>query len=304
MVNSSIGGHTRPTLVVVGAATRDIDASDPRGWRLGGTVTYSSLVAARLGLDVRALVGVDREAATAHDLDILRSAGVEVELVPLEHGPVFHNRQTETGRQQHAMDVSDQLPVDALPTAWRSPTAALLGPVAAELGPEWAGAFGQPVLFALAAQGVVRLLTVGAPVEAMSLHRGPLIERADVILISAEDILAGSEPLRELLRPGQALLVTNGESGAVAIRRDASGISGRHAPSLPPRQVVDTTGAGDTFLAAWLAARLLTGMDDWRALAVASAVASLSVERGTLDETPTLADLCEVLVRQRDRHLD
>ena len=30
-----------PTLVVVGAATRDIDAADPRGWKLGGGVTYA-----------------------------------------------------------------------------------------------------------------------------------------------------------------------------------------------------------------------------------------------------------------------
>ena len=46
MADSSIGAADRPTLVVVGAATRDIAADDPRGWKLGGGVTYSALAAA------------------------------------------------------------------------------------------------------------------------------------------------------------------------------------------------------------------------------------------------------------------
>ncbi|MEX2548533.1 MAG: hypothetical protein WD830_12225, partial [Chloroflexota bacterium] len=75
-----------PALVVVGAATRDLDASDPRGWRLGGTVTYSSMAAARLGARVMALIGVDAESATAAEIDVLRAAGVEVELVRLARG--------------------------------------------------------------------------------------------------------------------------------------------------------------------------------------------------------------------------
>ena len=48
-----------PEVVVVGAASRDVAADDPRGWRLGGGVTYSALTTARLGLRTAALVGVD-----------------------------------------------------------------------------------------------------------------------------------------------------------------------------------------------------------------------------------------------------
>jgi len=304
VVEPSIGSPAGRTLVVVGAASRDIDATDSRGWRLGGTVTYASLTAARLGLHVRALMGVDSQAAHAHELDVLRSAGVELHLVPLAHGPAFDNRQSPTGRQQHVLSPSDQLPFDALPGAWRSPTAALLGPVAGELGTEWAAAFDRPVLVALAAQGLLRRLKAGAPVEPLPLRRSELTERAYAMFISAEDVAAGSQPLRELLRAGQTLIVTDGESGAMSIRCDASGISGRYVPPLLRRPAIDTTGAGDTFLAAWLAARLLTGRDDWRTLTVAAAMASLSVGRHTLEDAPTLADLCEVLVRLRDRHLD
>ncbi len=66
---------SRPTVLVVGAATRDIDDSDPRGWRLGGGVSYASMAAARMGAEVRALIGVEAEAANAWELDVLRAAG-------------------------------------------------------------------------------------------------------------------------------------------------------------------------------------------------------------------------------------
>ena len=65
-----------PDIVVVGAASRDRVEDDPRGWRLGGAVSYAALAIARLGLRVGALVGADAEAATARELDLLREAGL------------------------------------------------------------------------------------------------------------------------------------------------------------------------------------------------------------------------------------
>ena len=289
-----------PALVVVGAATRDLDASDPRGWRLGGTVTYSSMAAARLGARVVALVGVDAEAATAAEIDILRAAGVEVELVRLARGPVFDNQQTPSGRVQVAQSVSDAIPVEALPPAWRRPAAVLLGPVAGELSDGWADAFPASAFVALAVQGLVRSLSPGKPVLSLPLRRGALIERANAMLISAEDVGAGAPPLSELLHPGQQLVVTHGDRGALHIRSQQTGLRARYMPPLPRRTATDTTGAGDTFLAAWLAARLLSGADDWRALAVAAAMASLSVERTKLEDTPTVAEVCRALVTLRD----
>jgi len=94
--------HEVPTAVVVGAACRDIAADDRRGWRLGGGVTYSALTIARLGLRTAALVGADSEAATATELDLLRQAGVDVRVVPLERGPIFENLETPEGRIQMA----------------------------------------------------------------------------------------------------------------------------------------------------------------------------------------------------------
>ena len=173
----------RPTLLVVGAASRDLDAADPRGWRLGGTVSYASIAAAHLGLRVRALIGVDDEASRAHELDVIRSAGVEVELLRLEHGPVFDNRQTAQGRIQQAIQPSDRIPADALPQDWRHADGALLGPVADELGDDWSShaVIPTPTVVALSWQGLLRKLAPGKPVGHLPLRRTTLVARADML---------------------------------------------------------------------------------------------------------------------------
>ena len=57
------GRDSAPGIVVLGAAARDIVSDDPRGWRLGGGVSYSALTTALLGVPTGALVGVDELAA-------------------------------------------------------------------------------------------------------------------------------------------------------------------------------------------------------------------------------------------------
>ena len=78
----------------VGSASRDVTADDPRGWRLGGGVTYAALTTARLGLRTAALIGVDEAGAVADELDLLRAAGVELVLERLAEAPIFDNRET------------------------------------------------------------------------------------------------------------------------------------------------------------------------------------------------------------------
>jgi sugar/nucleoside kinase (ribokinase family) len=291
-----------PTVVVVGAATRDLDAADRRGWKLGGGVTYSAIAAARLGVRVRALIGVDDVAATADELQVLRDAGVEVELVKLATGPVFDNRRIPGGRQQIAHSPSDELPPSALPDGWRAPEGVLLAAVAAELGPGWANAFAPTSIVTLAAQGLVRRLHAGQEVVRLAFEPGPLVRRADAIALSREDVAVGAPPIAGFLRPGQRLLVTHGKRGSLALTRTEDGLSGRFTPPLPLRKAIDPTGAGDTFVATWLATRLLVG-DGWRPLVVASVMSSLVVERTSLKDTPTSRDLCEALITLRNSRL-
>lgn len=311
MADSSIGtAHSkspegRPELLIVGAASRDMDPRDTRGWRLGGTVSYAALAAARLGANVHALVGADAQAADADELDVIRAAGASVVIAPLAHGPVFENRQIGGARQQIVRGISDPVPPDALPKDWRDATAVLVGPVAGELGDEWLSVIPEGALVALAWQGMLRHLAIDQPVTPKQLEATPLVRRADVLFVSAEDIVAGGPALDELVHDGQELFVTAGAHGALSIRIAAGGArTVRFLPPLPRRDPVDATGAGDTFLAAYVAARLaaprLVGTrGEWRLAAIAAATASLNTVAPTLAGVPTLRDVCVAVLKPR-----
>ena len=295
-------GGSRPELLVVGAATRDLAGTEQRGWRLGGTVSYAALAAARLGLRVRALIGLDTVTRDAHELDLLRESGVEIAPVDLKSGPIFENVQTADRRAQVAHGVSSPIPATALPAGWRDCRAVLLGPVAGELGAEWASVFDRTAFVALAWQGLLRAVVAGAPVATLPLRRSALVARADALLVSAEDIAGRGAALRALISDGQELFVTHGGHGALHLRRVQDRIAGRYVPPRPRRNAVDTTGAGDVFLAAYVAARLsvpqLRGTDEeWRWDAVAAAAASLNVSARHLAGVPALRELCTAFVR-------
>ncbi len=131
--------------------------------------------------------------------------------------------------------------------------------------------------------------------------------RADVLALSAEDATVDSPPLRDLLRDGQRLLLTHGEYGSAELWLSEGQFHGHLMPPLPRREPIDTTGAGDVFFASWIVARSLhpdlAAPGDARPLAAASAMASLSLTISSLVDLPDRRDLCDVLIKLRDRQL-
>ena len=295
----------RPTILVVGSATRDVDARDRRGWRLGGAVTYAALATARLGMPCRVLIGVDKESASAHELGLLLAAGCEIEYARLRNGPVFDNQEDATGRHQIAHSVSDRIPLSEIPRRWRDTQAVLLAPVADELGPRWATAVPASAIVGLGWQGVLRRLTPGQRVRRVKPRSNALFRRAELAVVSAEDFRhgAGRALLRRLLpRPGQQLLVSNGAHPLLHLQRTDGGFTGRVLPADRAERVADTTGAGDTLMAAWFASFVATraaglSVDPSRLVRFAMAAATAKVEAGGLADMPDLRALCDRLLK-------
>lgn len=243
-------------IVHVGSASRDLTADDPRGWRLGGGVSYAALTTARLGLRTAAVVGVDREAARASELDLLRDARVELMLVALDQGPVFRNREMATGRTQTCVAPGHSLLLPTLPASWRDVRAWSLVPVAGELGDAWASAMPAHAFLSLGWQGLLRDLVAGREVIRRAPTRSPLLDRADLIGVSRHDLEPGTvlAGLLRLLRPGADLVVTDGPAGGRLARLGRDGRARtRPYAAVAPNRVVDPTGAGDVFLAALIA---------------------------------------------------
>jgi sugar/nucleoside kinase (ribokinase family) len=243
----------------VGSASRDLTPEDPRGWRLGGGVTYAALTTARLGLRTGAVIGVDGPAAEARELDDLRVAGVDLLLVHLAEGPVFENIERPTGRIQECIAPGVPIVPPALPESWSAARAWSIVPVAGEIGPEWSAAVPPTAVLALGWQGFLRHLTAGRRVAPRPPEPNPLLSRADLVGVSHHDVDPAT-PIADLtrfLRDGAHLLITRGHQGGLLVEvqdgRPAAVL--RYRPTHTDREL-DATGAGDTFLAALLSTAL------------------------------------------------
>lgn len=292
---------TAPDIVVVGAAARDVTHDDPRGWRLGGGVTYCGMALARLGLRTGLVIGVDPLAADATELEMLRAAGAEVVAVPLRAGPVFHNEERPSGRVQRCLSTSEPVPVEALPASWRDAAAWVLAPVAAEVPDAWAFAPRPDACVALGWQGMLRHLFPGERVWPIEPGPSPLLHRADLVAVSRYDLPHGLRlsDVASWLGDHCEVLFTAGLAGGLLLELARGRLVGaRRYPAIPAQAEVDPTGAGDTMLAGVVAARVAGGPEATRSgrdLLLGARAASLLVERPGLDSVPYLAAVRERL---------
>jgi sugar/nucleoside kinase (ribokinase family) len=286
----------RPDIEVVhvGSASRDISRTDPRGWRLGGGVTFSALTTARLGLRTAAFIGADPTTATASELEILRDAGVRIRIIPVDEGPAFENRETPQGRVQVCHSVGRPLAIPPIDPEWAAASGWSLAPVAGEIPDGWAAVVPPRAFTAVGWQGLLRDLRAGRPVGRRPPGPSALLRRADLVGVSRHDVPSGSDDARlaAFLKPGSDLLVTEGDAGGRLVRVGEEGPRRieRYRPIAAAQ--VDPTGAGDTFLAALLVSILEAGAADGDLttggpdLRFAAAAASLVVEGIGLEAVP------------------
>ena len=243
MIPARSGACRRP-VVVVGAASRDLADDDPRGWRLGGGVSYSALTTARLGLPTAAIVGVDADAAV----------GVRARPPPRgrRRRPPRPARARPGLRQHRAAGgppPAVRRPLGPGPgrgRARRRGGAApgwILAPVAAELPPAWADVPSDEALVAVGWQGLLRELVAGEPVRHMraaARTRSSAGRTSSGCRATTSTAAIPLADLYALLRRGASLAVTQGDHGGLVVHgahgdHDAA-LELRHYPAVPSRR--------------------------------------------------------------------
>lgn len=254
-----------PRLLAVGHVTWDLLQGRTV---LGGSVTYATATARRLGWEAGALTSAGADFDPARDLP-----GVAAFASPSPHTTRFVNDYGPGGVRRQVLSArAGAIETGRVPAAWRAPEALLLGGVAGEIPPGAALGFGAGLVGA-GAQGWLRDVDEEGVVHPTD-WRDPAGDLAGVhvLFLSEHDLPDAAARARDLLRYVPIVALTRGWRGLVLHTRDAA----EEIPTLP-RQETDPTGAGDVFAAAFLVRYQETG-DPSAAGAFAACAASCAVE--------------------------
>ena len=250
-----------PRFLVVGHVVQDVV---PGGWRLGGTAAYAGLMAFRLGMEVAIVTS-----ATCLPSEL---EGLDVHIVPSPLNTRFRNIYEGGTRRQVVESLARPISARHIPPKFKSAEVVLLGPVMGEVSPRLARLFPSSIVGGCL-QGWLRRLGPGGEVG----RRRPPQNLAPfkAVFLSDEDLdpWEGRTILHRWAAQVPIVAYTRGERGAEV----AWNGHWRHIGAFPAR-VVDPTGAGDVFAAAFLVA-LYEGTDPFEAARFASAAASLVVEQ-------------------------
>ncbi len=267
--------------LLVGHITKDVF---PGGSRLGGTVTYSALMAQALGLRVGIVTAI------SEDVSLSSFSGIPVINYPTTLTTTFENIQTSTGRQQVIHEVAPTITLNQIPEYWLSASIVHLAPVAQEVEPTLVRNF--PTAFiGVTPQGWLRTWNSSGKVSYSEWPEASFVlDRSGAAVISVDDIQADEERIEELATYCPVLAVTEGKTGT---RLYWNGDVRRFRP--PEADEVDSTGAGDIFAATFFI-RLFTTRDPWEAARFATMIAAQSVSRPGLDAIPSKDEIDRCLV--------
>ena len=257
--------------LAIGHIARDLT---PEGVRLGGTATYAALTARALGLRAGLLT------ATAADTDLSPLNGVGIHRQPSPFSTTFENHYGPQGRTQFLRARAATLNDFDIPPDWQAASIVHLAPIAREVPPHMPARF-PGAFIGLTPQGWLRQWDDHGRVSPAPWEDADsLLAAASAVVISIEDVAGDWELAEGWAARAAVLAVTAGERGATVFARG----SRRHIPA-PVERVVDATGAGDIFAAAFFV-RLWQTADPWDAARFAVALASDSVTRVGIEGVP------------------
>lgn len=249
--------------LTIGHVCRDVV---PGGYVIGGAATYTASVARVLGCRVGIVTSAAEAEAWGDDL-----AGIAVHNVNAVATTVFENVYTPAGRIQTIHAVAGNLSTGDIPPLWTRAPVAFIGPIANEIDPALIKIFSNS-LVGVGPQGWMRRWDDHGHVYQVDWESAAeVLPMATVTFLSRED-LPNLQRIEDYARLSRILVITDGPNGCDVYSRNEV----RHFPA-PTVIAVDTTGAGDTFAAAYLIRLYQTDGNCWDAADFANRVAACSV---------------------------
>lgn len=262
--------------LVIGHVTADLTDSGPA---LGGTVTFSGLTAAAMGMKTGIVTAFNP------DLDTSSLAPLWVRNIGSLETTTFKNISDGVHRTQFLYEKARPIKAEDIPGFSNSPEIVHLGPVANEVDPEILAAFPHS-LKCLTPQGWFRDTDADNHVIPKTWEESEYaLGLADAAVISVEDVQYDEEIISKMASEIPVFVVTENYRGArVYWHNDARFIK------APKVKLVDDTGAGDIFATAFFY-RFWSTRDPWEAGRFAVQIASASVSRPRLESIPTPAEI-------------
>ena len=239
-----------------------------RAWHtVGGTSAGKALHLAALGVQVRLCSPLGADDAGGRVRDALATAGVTIEAIASDRTERHVNLMTDGGgRVSLYVSVPSPPADDDLDAAAAVVAAADVAVIdLSELG------------LLLLERDEVRQTPLWVDLhdfDGSSAFHQPFLRAADTVFMNDDRTDDPWELMRSCLARGPRLAVcTRGAAGAVALEADGT----RHEVAAVPADVVDTNGAGDAFMAGFLAASL-QGASVAESLKAAAVQARVAIE--------------------------
>ena len=268
--------------LVLGHLTKDIQ---PNGYKLGGTVSYSSLTAKAFGLNVGVYT------ACSEDLVIDTLEGIQVIRQPSPHTTTFENLYTAQGRSQFLHERAEDLNNSHLPEAWKKAGIIHFGPVSNEIKPELVDDF-PGSLIGLTPQGWLRSWDTNKKIFPSAwTNSDEFLHKSDMMVISMEDIQYNERIIDEWVDKVSIIVLTRSNHGASLFWNGKV----EHLPAIEVDEV-DPTGAGDIFAASFFIHYQQT-RDPVSAAWLANQIAALSVTRSGLNSIPDQLEINQIKKR-------
>ena len=234
---------------------------------LGGTTSYASFFARKMNLQTAILTSFGSDFEFQN-----RFQNISLHSIPSDKTTFFKNVYDGNNRQQFLLEKSNNIFTNHIPDEIRNPKMVLLGPIANEIDFGLLDKF-ENSMVAVCPQGWMRRWNSDGKVFHQILRDWPVFKKADLVILSEEDLDFQYDLIPKLAELFNILVVTKGEKGA-----DVFSNNNKHTFPNFSSKMIDPTGAGDVFATAFLI-RYFETKDISQSANFANAAASFCIEK-------------------------